>query len=134
VKKRFLTTKYTKHTKRKLTPEVVVQKQLDAYNAKDIDALMATYAVDAEQFEHPAKLLASGAAQIRERFVARFKEPDLYAHLVRRIVAGNVVIDHELVTRNFPEGKGKVELVAIYEVQNQKIAKAWFIIGAKTLD
>ena len=54
-----------------MTPEAVVQRQLDAYNAKNIEALMATYATDAEQFEHPAKLLASGAAQIRERFVTR---------------------------------------------------------------
>src|SRR5687767_3319644 len=117
-----------------MTPETVVQRQLDAYNAKDIEALMGTYAVDAEQFEHPAKLLARGARQIRERFVARFTEANLHAKLVNRIVAGNVVIDHEHVTRTFPEGTGKFELVAIYEVQNGKIAKAWFVFGAKTLD
>jgi hypothetical protein len=45
-----------------------------------------------------------------------------------------VVIDHEQVTRTFPEGTGKLELVAIYEVQNDKIANAWFIPGARTLD
>ena len=95
---------------------------------------MAAYAADAEQFEHPTKLLASGAAQIRERFVARFKEPNLHAHLVKRIAASNVVIDHEPVTRSFPGGAGKIELIAIYEVQNDKIAKAWFIFGAKTLN
>ena len=104
-----------------ITPEVIVQRQLDAYNAKDVDTLMAIYAVDAEQFEHPAKLLASDATAIRERFVTRFKEPNLHAHLVNRIIAGNMVIDHEVVTRTFPEGAGKIELVAIYEVQNQKI-------------
>ena len=95
---------------------------------------MATYAAEAEQFEHPAKLLARGAAQIRERFVARFQEPNLHARLIKRIVAGDVVIDHEHVTRTFPEGTGKTELVAIYEVRDGKIAKAWFILGAKTLD
>ena len=58
-------------------PGVVVQRQLDAYNARDIDALLATYADDAQLFEHPAKLLASGAAQLRERFTARFQEPTL---------------------------------------------------------
>ena len=116
-----------------MTPEAAVQKQLDAYNAHDLDALMATYADDAQQFEHPDKLLASGAAQIRERFAARFQEPNLHAHLVKRIVAGNVVIDQEVVTRTFPEGAGKLELVAIYEVHNDQIAKAWFIIGAKTM-
>lgn len=117
-----------------MTPEVVVQRQLDAYNAKDIGALLAIYAVNAEQFEHPAKLLASGSAQICERFAARFKEPNLHAHLVKRMVMGNVVIDQEIVTRTFPEGAGKIELVAIYEVLDDKITKAWFISGAKTLD
>ena len=28
----------------------IVQQQLDAYNAKDIEALLATYAPDAEQY------------------------------------------------------------------------------------
>ena len=116
-----------------MTAEAVVQRQLDAY-AHDLDALMATYADDAQQFEHPDKLLASGAVQIRGRFGARFQEPNLHAQLVKRIVGGNVVIDQEVVTRTFPEGAGKLELVAIYEVLDDKIAKACFIIGAKTLD
>ena len=120
--------------KDKNDPEAVVQRQLDAYNARDIEALMATYAEDARQFEHPSKLLASGATQVRERSIARFKEPNLHARLLKRIVAGNVVVDHEMVTRTFPEGTGKLELVAIYEVQQGRIASAWFILGAKTLD
>jgi hypothetical protein len=115
-------------------PESVVQRQLDAYNAHDIDALVATYAEDAQQFEHPAKLLASGSAQLRGRFAARFNEPNLHAQLVHRIVMGQVVIDQEKVTRTFPEGTGTIELVAIYEVQNGRIAKAWFISGPKQLD
>jgi hypothetical protein len=115
-------------------PVAVVQRQLDAYNARDIDALMATYADDAEQFEHPSTLLASGAAQIRERSSVRLKEPNLHARLLQRIVSGNFVIDHEKVTRTFPEGPGQIELVAIYEVTNGKIGKAWFIFGARTLE
>ena len=115
-------------------PEAVVQRQLDAYNARDVAAIMATYAEDARQFEHPAKLLASGAAQLRERFAARFKEPNLHAALIHRMVMGKVVIHHERVTRTFPEGTGKIELVAIYEVQSGKIANAWFVPGAQTLD
>ena len=115
-------------------PEQVVQRQLDAYNAKNLDALMATYAENAEQFEHPAKLLASGAAEIQPRFEARFKEPNLHAQLVKRMVCGNTVIDQEIVLRTFPEGTGRIELVAIYEVKSERIAKAWFIFGEKTLD
>jgi hypothetical protein len=118
----------------KTDPASVVQRQLDAYNAKDVDALMATYADDAQQFEHPAKLLASGATEIRARFAARFQEPNLHAQLLNRIVAGGLVIDHEKISRTFPEGTGTLELVALYEVQNGRIAKAWFALGAKTLD
>jgi hypothetical protein len=114
-------------------PEAVVQRQLDAYNTRDIEALVATYAEDARQFEHPSKLLASGAAELRERFVARFKEPNLHAALIKRIVMGSVVIDQEKVTRTFPEGTGTIELVAIYEVQKGRIANAWFISGHKTI-
>lgn len=114
-------------------PATVVQRQLDAYNAHDLETLLATYAEDAQQFEHPDKLMARGQAQLRERFALRFAEPNLHAQLVNRIVMGDLVIDHEIVTRTFPEGPGTLELVAIYEVQHGKIAKAWFILGEKKL-
>lgn len=113
--------------------EAVVQRQLDAFNARDVDALLATYAIDAQLFEHPSKLVANGAAELRERFAARFLEPNLHACLVKRIVAGAVVIDHENVTRTFPEGAGEIELVMIYEVKDGRIAKAWVIAGAKKI-
>ncbi len=112
----------------------VVQRQLDAYNARDIDALMATYADDVEHFEFPATPVASGAAQVRERLHVRLQEPSLHAQLLGRTAMGNLVIDHELVTRDFPEGRGTVELIAMYEVQGEKIVCAWFKFGAKRLD
>ena len=46
----------------------------------------------------------------------------------------NIVVDHEEVTRTFPEGAGKIRLLMIYEVQSGRIAKAWSMAGAKTLD
>ena len=117
-----------------LTPEAVVQRQLEAYNARDIDALIAIYAADAQMFEHRAKLIASGSSALRECFLTRFTEPNLYAQLLKRVVMENRVIDHERVTRTFPDGPGSVELVMIYEVQNEKIARAWVIAGAAKLD
>jgi hypothetical protein len=114
-------------------PASIVQRQLDAYNARDVDAILATYAEDAQHFEHPSTLLACGSAQLRERFGARFQEPNLHAQLVQRMVMGNTVIDHEVVTRTFPDGAGTMELVAIYHVHECHIAKAWFISGKKTI-
>jgi hypothetical protein len=116
-----------------LTPAAVVQAQLDAYNAKDIDALMRTYAPDAQQFTLHGPLLAEGHDAIRPRYLARFAEPDLHARLLSRTVLGNIVTDLEVVTRNFPEGKGSVEMLCIYEVVNGRIQRASFATGATTL-
>lgn len=117
-----------------LDPESVVQRQLDAYNAREVDALVAIYADDARQYEFPDKLLAQGSAEIRARFALRFQEPNLHAKLLNRIVVGDLVIDHERVTRTFPEGTGTIELAAMYEVKAGRIARAWFRFGTKTLD
>lgn len=110
-----------------------VQRQLDAYNRKDLPALLAIYSDDAELYEHPDKLLAHGTAELRERFAVRFQEPDLHAELLHRVVLGETVMDHERVRRNFPEGLGTVELVMIYKVVNGRIAKAWALSGEKQL-
>jgi hypothetical protein len=114
-------------------PTTVVQRQLDAYNTRDIDGLMAVYAGDAGLYEHPDKLLAKGTAALRERFAARFQEPNLHAALLHRLAAGDIVIDHERVTRTFPEGPGTIELVMIYEVKAGRITRAWTIPGVKVL-
>jgi putative hydrolase of HD superfamily len=50
------------------------------------------------------------------------------------MVVGSMVVDHERVTRSFPEGTGTIEVIAIYEVQNDRIAKAWFRMGQPVLD
>ena len=114
-------------------PATVVQRQLDAYNALDLQALLALYSDDAQLFEHPATLLATGTAELRQRFAARFQEPGLHATLLQRIVAGAFVVDHEMVRRHFPEGPGEIELVMIYEIIQGRIARAWTIPGTRTI-
>jgi putative hydrolase of HD superfamily len=115
------------------SPLTVVQAQLDAFNAKDIDALMRTYAPDAEQFSLHGERLAQGHEELRTRYIARFTEPDLHARLLSRLVMGNIVTDLELITRNFPEGVGTLEMLCIYEVADGRIRRASFAAGATTL-
>jgi hypothetical protein len=93
------------HPKSALT---AVQEQLDAYNAKDIEALLATYDPGAEQFTLHGERLAKGHEELRPRFLGRFAEPDLHARLLSRTVMANIVVDLELITRNFPEGRGTI--------------------------
>jgi hypothetical protein len=119
-----------KFTMSPLSPAQVVQAQLDAYNAKDIDALLGAYAPDAEQYQLHGGLLARGSEEMRPRFLARFAEPDLSARLISRVTMENIVVDHEVVIRNFPEGVGTVEMVCVYEVAAGRIHKASFALGA----
>jgi hypothetical protein len=115
------------------SPLSTVQAQLDAYNARDIDALMLTYAPDAQQFALHGALLAQGHEQMRPRFLERFQEPDLHARLLSRTVLGKFVTDLELVTRNFPEGRGSVEMLCVYEVSEGRIVRASFATGEQRL-
>ncbi|MFD2098235.1 nuclear transport factor 2 family protein [Flagellimonas iocasae] len=106
------------------SPKVIVQKQLDAYNARDIDAFMDTYADNIKLFDFPNKLFIDGKVKMRERYSAYFKNtPDLHCDIKNRIVIGNKVIDEEYVTNNGT----KISAVAIYEVENGKIVKVTFI-------
>lgn len=116
-----------------ISPQSIVQAQLDAYNAKDIDRLLETYAPDAELFTLHGERLAKGREEMRARFLLRFAEPDLYARLLSRSVVGNVVADFESITRNFPEGLGTIEMLCIYQIEGGRIQKASFVVGEKKL-
>lgn len=70
-------------------PTEVVQRQLDAYNARDIDGFMSCWAADAQVFAFPDELLADGAAEIRARHVIRFQESNLFGRLLARISVGS---------------------------------------------
>jgi glyoxylase I family protein len=110
-------------------PASVVQRQFEAWNARDLAAWLATYAPEACQYEHPASLLATGRAQIRARMAERFQDPAQHARLLRRTVIGTLVIDEEEVTRSTPEGTVCRALTAMYQVQEGLIQSASFIFG-----
>jgi len=114
------------------TPEEVVKAQFAAYNANDAEALVATYAEDAQLFQHPSTLMVAGAAQILERFKGRFAASKPHAQLLNRIVAGDMVIDHEVVTSSGEPGPGRMEMVAMYQVKDGRIANAWFTMASMT--
>lgn len=115
-------------------PAELIQRQLDAYNARDLAALLACYAPDAEQFLLHGARLARGHAEMRPRFAARFAEAHLHATLLHRTVMGSVVVDHEIIRRTFAEGPGRVEMLCIYEVADGLIQRASFASGPPILE
>jgi len=108
-----------------MTPEQAAQAQLDAYNARDIEAFLLPYHEDVELARFPSgEVFARGHEQMREIYGAMFAEtPDLHCRLVQRMCHGNFVIDQEDVTGR----KEPVKAVAIYEVANGLIRRAWFL-------
>ncbi len=106
------------------SPANIVQKQLDAYNARDIEAFMDTYSKNIKLFNYPDNLFLEGQDKMKESYNSYFENtPDLHCELKKRIIIGNRVIDEEYITANGINFKA----VAIYEVQNGRIIKATFL-------
>ena len=106
------------------TAEDVVNRQLDAYNARDIDKFVATYSEDIEIYNSKGEMTMKGHEQLRKRYDSMFKNtPNLHCRIVNRIKINNKVIDNENVNMN----ERVVEAVAIYEVVDGKIKKVTFV-------
>lgn len=106
------------------SPRDLAQRQLNAYNFRNIDAFLEPYADDVEIYAYPDKLLYKGKETMRKQYSEMFeKTPNLHCELKERIVQGNIVIDKERVQF----GNKIIEAVAIYHVEGDKIKKVYFI-------
>jgi len=105
--------------------EKIVQKQVDAYNQRNIDQFMATYSSHIELYLFPDSLLMSGKEAMRKHYQTMFEAaPDLSCMIINRIGMGNNVIDREYVKRN-----GKyLDAIAIYKVEQDSIVRVTFIL------
>jgi uncharacterized protein (TIGR02246 family) len=106
----------------------VVQKQLETYNAQDIDAFCGCFSKDCVIADLNGAVTQEGLSQVRERYQAMFAQyPANTARLVSRMAVGNVVIDHEIVQRS-PELR--IEAIAIYTVREGLISRVDFVRAA----
>ncbi|NNK75239.1 MAG: SnoaL-like domain-containing protein, partial [Maribacter sp.] len=107
-----------------MTPEQVVQKQLEFYNQRDINGFMSLIDHNVIFFDYSAgHITMSGATACMEFYSKLFEaSPNLHSTILHRIGFGNKVIDHELITgRN--GNKDAIELILIYEVNKEKIIR-----------
>jgi len=104
----------------------IVERQLEAYNAQDVDAMLATYAVDCVIADLNGAVSQAGKNEIRARYTKTFSDhPKNRAWVVSRMALGDVVIDHEKGERS-PEGPF-FEALVVYTVKNGLIARVDFI-------
>jgi hypothetical protein len=108
-----------------MNPADPVQRQLDAYNAHDLQRFVAEYSDDVQVFKPPAtEPVLSGKAAFAAHYASkRFNLPGLHATVVARMVSGNTVVDHERVVGLEAE---VVEAIAVYRVDGDRITTVWF--------
>jgi uncharacterized protein (TIGR02246 family) len=95
----------------------IIDKLVDAYNARDARGFADFFTEDAICYEHPNEIAQNGREAIFEFYKQRFTEfPQNQTEIVHRIVLGTRIIDHERVRRS-PDTK-PFEAVAIYEMEN----------------
>lgn len=112
--------------------EQIAQRQLDAYNAKDLDAFVACYSPNVEVYTLPSPTPSTqGLEALKQSYAKLFAQsPQLHAKLLSRKVFGRVVFDEEEVTGRAGAPDGKLHAMAIYHVDDQGlIEKVWFAIG-----
>lgn len=105
----------------------IVQKQLEFYNAHDLEGFLSTYHEDVKIYNFGTEntLIMEGLETMREKYAVRLSTPGLHAVIDKRIVIGNTVIDHEIVT---VDGQDKpTHVAAIYEVIDGLIKNVWFV-------
>lgn len=109
-----------------LSPAEIVQGQLDAYNAQDLDAFCRFYADDAVLGAYNGEIATRGLDAIRERHAKLFADfPQNRAELKNRIVVGANVIDHEAVER--APGGESFDVAPIYTIAGGKIVRVDFV-------
>lgn len=110
------------------TADQIVQKQLEAYNAREIDSFMACFHPDIEIWTLGAdEASAIGKEAVKTLYAALFEQsPQLHSTVLNRSVIGSKVIDYERISGR----KGSNEdlfLVMIYEIKDNLIWRAWAV-------
>jgi imidazolonepropionase-like amidohydrolase len=105
------------------TPEDLVQRQLNGYNMRNLEAFLEPYGDDVEIYNDPDKLLFKGKDDIRKLYSVLFDtNPTLHCEMVNRVVSGNKVIDQERVQLSNKILEAEVE----YHIEAGKIRKVYF--------
>lgn len=101
-----------------------VQAQVDAYNARDIDAFVASYDPDVVITDATGRAIMTGQDTIREEYGAMFEaSPDLRAEILGRVSAGDWTVDQERVSRG-----GEIrEVLVAYQVTDGLISRVMML-------
>jgi len=128
--KQALTLKQQAKAKQSRESLAVIEQLIKAYNARNIEAFIKMYDENVEFYAFPNELLFKGKEKLIARYGIMFKKLKcIKSSPIKRIVYGNIVIDHELSETCSTDAKvvdKRSELVSSYEIENGKITKVLF--------
>lgn len=104
-------------------PVTVVDQQIAAYRARDVEAFVAFYTPDAVLYDHPGSVVMTGRDEMRREYTRTFSaSANMTLTIADRIVSGQYVIDKEAIS----DGVRHAEVVAIYHVNDCLIDRVDF--------
>ena len=111
------------------TAEDVVQRQVNAYNARDAQAFAATYAPGVTIRTLPETKVTLDS---REKLFAQYGEafrtrPDSAVQITGRLTQGPFVIDQERLVHRWDPAQSRFAGTAVYEVKDGLIQTVWFL-------
>lgn len=107
------------------SPTEVVDRQMIAYNAHDLERFLPCYTEDITVYRLPEGTVGlTGKDEFAEFYrTERFNRPELHYKVKQRMVIGNRVIDHEVISGL--DATGAVEVLVIFEVTGGLISRMW---------
>ncbi len=97
----------------------LVDEQVDAYNARDIDRFVACYADDVIVEDAAGRVLIRGTDELRQSYGPFFEaNPSLRGEILHRVELGEYVVDEERITGWGPE---PIHAVVVYHLNGDRI-------------
>lgn len=128
--KQALSVKQQTKAKQSRESLAVVEQLVNAYNARNIEEFIRLYDENVEFYIYPNELLFKGKEKLIARYGLMFKKLKcLHSSPIKRIVHGDIVIDHELSeTCSTDENviDKRSELISSYQIKNGKVVRVLF--------
>jgi uncharacterized protein (TIGR02246 family) len=103
----------------------IVDAQIDAYRARDVERFMSNYADDVSVVMFDGTVMFASKDAMHEAYAKMFADsPDLRVTIGARVAAGEFVVDEEHLSGfHFGDMPTEMTAVAVYRVTDGKIAK-----------
>jgi hypothetical protein len=106
------------------TPEEVAQANIDAYNAHDVNALIATFTPSATFGQLGGRILLDGRGPMQGYYSQLFEaRPTVRCEVKQRTVMGPFVVELQEISGDDQPG---MQAMLISEVREGQIVKVWY--------